>query len=84
MLGRLFLHRHAQNSASERLILSSSSFLSSNDPRSILDWGDHVALLEVLWPGGTRERSSVPGADRQRTIRPGQAGNEWATGQFSR
>jgi hypothetical protein len=56
-----------------QLVLSTYSFLSSNDPRAHFGLGpvDHVDSLEALWPDGTQEQFDVPGVDRQLTIRQG-------------
>ena len=53
------------------IILPSTSYLSSSDPRAHFGIGadDHVESLDVTWPDGTQQRYSVPGVDRQITVR---------------
>jgi hypothetical protein len=57
-----------------RCVESSSSYLSSNDPRAHFGLGpaEKVDALEVLWPDGLRESFECPGIDRTLELRRGE------------
>jgi hypothetical protein len=54
-------------------VLSSGSFISSNDPRPHFGLGDATdpGTAEIHWPSGAKERVKLPAVDRIYTIREG-------------
>jgi len=57
-----------------RCVESSSSYLSSSDPRVHFGLGETASVdaLEVLWPDGMRESFACPGVDRTLEVRRGE------------
>ena len=57
-----------------RCVESSSSYLSSSDPRAHFGLGrvENADAIEVLWPDGLRESFACPGLDRDLELRRGE------------
>lgn len=54
-------------------VLANTSYQSASDPRAHFGLGEtaRIEYLEILWPGGVRERFTVDGVDREFVARRG-------------
>jgi hypothetical protein len=52
-------------------VRADGNYLSANDPRILVGWGESIESLTVHWPDGTSERFTAPAIGRYTTLTQG-------------